>query len=126
MPEKTENRWPAARSGTPALDPEGAFNGASPAVQMAGLREYASKSWDGWTKTVNISERAGRMQNPVRTPCSGRDLVRAVALKRIARQHEKTCDFSSVVQVKLAVGGARWTWTVFSEMPYSRATSLLE
>lgn len=46
----------------PALDPEGAFNGASPAVQMAGLREYASKSWDGWTKTVNISERAGRMQ----------------------------------------------------------------
>ena len=46
----------------PALDPEGAFNGASPAVQMAGLREYASKSWDGGAKTVNISERAGRMQ----------------------------------------------------------------
>ena len=32
--------------------------------------------------------------------------MRAVALKRIARQHEKTCDFSGVVQVKLAVGGA--------------------
>lgn len=63
----------------PALDPEGAVNGASPAVQMARLREYASKSRNEWMKTVNISERAGRIQTT--SPMNREDFDMAEAFR---------------------------------------------
>ena len=46
--------------------------------------------------------------------------------ERVAREQEEACNFSSVMEFKLAVGAAAVNLNGFSEMPNSAATSLLE